>query len=517
MLSHITSVQGGSSTHPEESSTEEKKMSKVQKSAVDTHQTALNSISKELVARPSSPQGQARVVNEERDKIPYEASKNFFERSASAIGSVDNDPWEGVEPFKISPLLTDLPKNDESEAAWMQFSVPILCYDPLVHEALKGNEKNVRELVVGGTLSGADNVGGAIRDVYEKVKTHEVTLAEGSLAFRILLDYAQGVDLVHCLGKSPKRVWAFLKRVGVLDCNLIGVSLNGVPLTYTMLREQDVPYTHTAFFTGRCLMGRCKSPERQLLIRQRVKAAILSHGRNIDGEGIVNLVSLTTAVQTGRMETVLERLKAGEDPNQIDDTLDGEDEDEPLLAIAMENGFDTIARMLAKDPRMKKETLYTQAWVNCETKPELATYFQSLLPIDYIEEASGLALIHNMAQQGTIEQIQALLKRGVDISFHSREKKPPLYYAWSTRINSFLKYGSENRVIEFLLQNKANPHEENFPENRNYLEQAIWENLLSIAILIASTADRAPKIQKNVQEVLQQRIKSDPHWAELKT
>lgn len=263
--------------------------------------------------------------------------------------------------------------------------------------------------------------------------THKITQLESNYhkEIKALLDYAFGVDLTAEEKHDGKTYYGltFLEKLNISNLNLIGLSINGRPLTRQMLQERDLDGTH-AIVTQDDL-EKLADAERRTVLTNRLKSAIQQHGKLIQ-EGSVNLVRLRVAAEIGDVRAVETRVAAGDDPN------------EALLSEHL-----AVIRIISKHPKIDK-TLRIEAinHARLEKRDEIAQCLQESHDVN-AQDDEQQTLLHKAARRDDLSDVQSLLAQRAEVNIADKAGATPLCLA--VRSN----FENSTAIVATLLEHKA--------------------------------------------------------------
>lgn len=254
---------------------------------------------------------------------------------------------------------------------------------------------------------------------------------------QVLFDYAFGLDL-----PKEARELNFLKEIDLKDIQFAGISVYGQPITHEMLRQCQLHNWDKAIVTIQELEN-LKDANRSAKLLDRLQNAINKKGRYIEN-GIVNLVPLVRAVQTGDLRTVKARLKAeNADPNSSEQYS-------PLEPIyfAAKKGFSDIIDLLYHHPKFDNHTLDGAiAAAEVAEQIEIAEKLRDLQTINSLDE-KGYAKLHLAVESGNIEEIKKLLAKGANVNLMSPDGYPLTIAAKKNNV----------AMLALLLEKRADPN-----------------------------------------------------------
>lgn len=321
-------------------------------------------------------------------------------------------------------------------------------------------------------------------------------------AVQLLLDFAQGVDFREDSSSYGYPGLCFLE--GLKDPgfntalgfdfvgNLIGVSINGDPITNEMLEERGfngignwlLTLSDIELFTPN---------QRGFLLNERLKEAMKTKGRIVSKEGIVNLVPLTAAVAKGDYHTVKVRLAKGESPNQKADFLGGE----TALAYAAKNGLGEIVELLADHFDIKQESIVSAALLAKKHKhTDIAAFLDSFRNVNDKDE-KGNAPLHNAIIKGDVEEVRKLIARGANLSLKDGEGNLPLtvvVYPYQGRLGRVPPKPEHLQILKLLLASGANPNEYQYT---SILQHAVRMGDFEAVEILLPLIDKNPLVRIN--------------------
>lgn len=301
------------------------------------------------------------------------------------------------------------------------------------------------------------------------------------LMVKTLLDYSFGTDFSVekdgslLIGGGQYGGLTFLKEIDISGFNLMGISIEGCPVTRAMLLERKLKGADKALISISDFVN-LQDPLRRDALTARLEKAIQEKGSLINSEGVVNLIPLWRAAEMGDIETVKTRLKAGADPNN------GESKSHTPIILAASKGHLDIVRMLAEHPNVNKKIIVKAIEEARNNKhEEVAAYLFEQQDVNAIDE-SGETLLHKAVEKKDFEQVKTLIGKGANVNLKNKNGQTPLLMA------STLSGKKGSMIVEILLANKADANEYNW---RSPLACAVKEgNSQSAAFLLPHTEKR---------------------------
>lgn len=218
---------------------------------------------------------------------------------------------------------------------------------------------------------------------------------------KTLLDYIGSYNF-------DKTTFQFIKDMDVTDCNFLGISFEGYPLTAEKLAELCAKNAEKALTTV-FQFEQIPNENRREAIGKCLGKSIEKLGEQIDEKGHINLVSFAIAVEIGDEKTVLTRLEA-KTPHE---KKYGDDEVDKGLFTAVTKGHESIVKLLAKHPLLNKYQLAHVLNDALNTKYEnIANYLADLQHDANSVDHAGNTMLHIAAKFGYIGTINKLLERG---------------------------------------------------------------------------------------------------------
>ncbi|OJX91526.1 MAG: hypothetical protein BGO90_08575 [Legionella sp. 40-6] len=262
-----------------------------------------------------------------------------------------------------------------------------------------------------------------IKQRYNEVSETKLTSYRNTV--KLLLDNAMGVDFSSAKFNSDEYCGLdFLKHIdNIENFNFIGISLDGQPLTKYNFQKGSEKLLFTIDDLEQLTdLTRKQSLKNKLLVKFEAL------GKLINKEGVVNLVPLWRAAQTGDIEAVRARLTAGVSPNE--EGYFGS----PIETAAQYDNLEIII-MLASHPSINEEDI-TDALLTAINKghKNVVKYLSTKcnLGIDELIEVVKEASIFSFkpsfreflkVKQAQLHQLDTLTSNEVDLSELSSEWK----------------------------------------------------------------------------------------------
>lgn len=175
---------------------------------------------------------------------------------------------------------------------------------------------------------------------------------------KILFDYMSGID-IKTQGNIPElntNPLSFLRpRMNVAGFNFLGVSIDGKPITRTMLRKAKLEGVDQAIVTERDLEA-LSDLDRKQKIKQHITQLISKRGKLLTEEGNLNLIPLHRAVYLGDLPAVKARLAV----EGVDPSHHGEERikrTEKPIVTAVERNHLNIVMEIAQHPNTSVDSI----------------------------------------------------------------------------------------------------------------------------------------------------------------
>lgn len=195
----------------------------------------------------------------------------------------------------------------------------------------------------------------------------------------------------------------------------------------------------------------------------------------------------------GRIPDVRRLLQLGADPNTVEGTTT------PLIAAAKRNHTTIVDILLSAGAKVDLQT----TWGNITALQAAASSGNTAILLTLLEagadpnikDSNGMTALHHASSNGGVKDVDALIKKGGDISSVGNGKTPLHYAAW----------GSNPLVVELLLKEGAKLDPESIPDKDTPLALAAMRNQDDVMkVLLTAKAEIDHKNRDNFTAL---------HWA----
>jgi ankyrin repeat protein len=352
--------------------------------------------------------------------------------------------------FKQNPINLKILKILFENGASADSRVNVF-HDPMYlgQAALKENIPLIELLLkYAASIETAINIHHSLRDESSIFKGYVEKQAYRD-SIKLLLDFAQGVDLDHEHGTALKNL-LFLNEMDISGFNFIGVSCEGKPITreWMIEKNKELQSKHKKGFTGieHALvtlddLENLPDTKRKKELKARLEEKFSKHGKLIEEGNIVNLVPLDIALEILDEKTAMTRLEYGCIPTYPSSILAAAKQEKTELVRALAKRFKEIP-----DNILVESIIILRKQEHFETANSLLKRIKKIDKVDKI----GKTLLHHAVINGEVKQVERLIeRRKADVNLYDGKSCTPLVYAVS-------KVSVEHlQITKFLLANDA--------------------------------------------------------------
>ena len=292
---------------------------------------------------------------------------------------------------------------------------------------------------------------------------------------KLLLDFALGTNFQRNLDEIGLD---FLHKLDVSGFNFVGVSIEGKPITRKHLEKINVTGIEHAIVTREDLEN-LEDLERRNALKERLEVAQQSQGKIESDEGIINLVPLAYAAESGDVETVKIRLEKTNDPNQKTDFAN---RTQFGIEEAAKNDHLEVVKILASHPAINPDSLISAYEIARDNKhTDITEFLMSVMDVNRLDR-NGVALIHKAVRPMYKDEIKKLVTAGADINLEPDAGTPLMTAAevYGNQRHQLFSESDHQEVVEllkFLVSLGADPN-----KFKNYFSSPLFQAANSLNI-----------------------------------